>query len=91
MNYIYCTITLNLKGRKMFNWLYALIGFGIGWLGGSAKAAEKKGADNRGVQGLIGIALLAFLIFSASFGFQWFLMAIIEVFIGAVIGIKMSK
>jgi hypothetical protein len=75
----------------MFNWLYALIGFGIGWLGGATKAAEKKGADNRGVQGLIGIAMIAFLIFSASFGFQWFLMAIIEVFIGAVIGIKMSK
>ena len=52
----------------MFNWLYALIGFGIGWLGGSAKAAEKKGAQNKGLQGMIGIASIAFLIFSATFG-----------------------
>ena len=75
----------------MFNWLYALIGFGIGWLGGSAKAAEKKGARNKSLQVMIGIASIAFLIFSATFGLQWFLMAVVEVIIGAVIGIKMSK
>mgnify|MGYP003977978935 FL=1 len=75
----------------MFNWLYALIGFGIGWLGGSAKAAEKKGAQNKSLQLMIGIASIAFLIFSATFGLQWFLMAVVEVIIGAVIGIKMSK
>ena len=75
----------------MFNWLYALIGFGIGWLGGSAKAAEKKGARNKSLQLMIGIASIAFLIFSATFGLQWFLMAVVEVIIGAVIGIKMSK
>ena len=75
----------------MFNWLYALIGFGIGWLGGSAKAAEKKGAQNKGLQGMIGIASIAFLIFSSTFALQWFLMAVVEIIIGAVIGIKMSK
>ena len=75
----------------MFNWLYALIGFGIGWLGGSAKAAEKKGARNKSLQVMIGIAAIAFLIFSATFGLQWLLMAVVEVIIGAVIGIKMSK
>ena len=75
----------------MFNWLYALIGFGIGWLGGSAKAAEKKGARNKSLQVMIGIASIAFLIFSATFGLQWFLMAVVEVIIGAVIAIKMSK
>ena len=75
----------------MFNWLYALIGFGIGWLGGAAKAAEKKGADNRGVQGFIGIAMIAFLIFSASFGFQWFLMALVLGIIGIRIGLKQRK
>ena len=75
----------------MFNWLYALIGFGIGWLGGSAKAAEKKGARNKSLQVMIGIASIAFLIFSATFGLQWLLMAVVEVIIGAVIGIKMSK
>ena len=47
----------------MFNWLYALIGFGIGWLGGSAKAAEKKGAQNKSLQVMIGIASIAFLLF----------------------------
>ena len=75
----------------MFNWLYALIGFGIGWLGGSAKAAEKKGARNKSLQVMIGIASIAFLIFSATFGLQWLLMAVVEVIIGAVIAIKMSK
>jgi len=75
----------------MFNWIYALIGFGIGWLGGSSKASEKKGSQNKGTQAAIGIAMIAFLIFSATFGFQWFLMALVEVFIGAVVGIKMSK
>ena len=75
----------------MFNWLYALIGFGIGWLGGSAKAAEKKGAQNKSLQIIIGIASIAFLLFSATFGFQWFLMGLVEVSVGVVIGIKMSK
>jgi len=75
----------------MFNWLYALIGFGIGWLGGSAKADKKKGSQNKNIQGMIGIAAIAFIIFSASFGFHWLLMAIVEIFIGAVIGFKMSK
>ena len=75
----------------MFNWLYALIGFGIGWLGGSAKAAEKKGAQNKSLQVIIGIASIAFLLFSATFGLQWLLMAVVEVIIGVVIGIKMGK
>ena len=54
----------------MFNWIYALIGFGIGWLGGSSKASEKKGSQNKGTQAVLGGAMIAFLIFSATFGFQ---------------------
>ena len=76
----------------MFNWGYALIGFGIGWLGGSASADNKvRGVQNQGSQSLIGLAALAFLIFSGSHGFEWLLMAIVEVVIGVVVGIKMSK
>lgn len=75
----------------MFNWGYALIGFVIGWLGGVTKAAEKRGAQNQGLQGLIGLAFIGFLIFSASFGFEWLIMAVVEVFIGAIVGIKMAR
>lgn len=74
----------------MFNWGYALIGFAIGWAGGIAKAAEKRGAQNLGFQSLLGFALIGFLIFSASFGIGWAVMGVVEVFIGAVVGIKMS-
>ena len=71
----------------MFNWGYALIGFGIGWLGGSASADNKlRGVQNQGSQSLIGLAILAFLIFSGSHGFEWFLMGLVEVFAGIVVG-----
>ena len=75
----------------MFNWGYALIGFAIGWLGGTTKAAEKRGDQNTGLQVLIGIAFIAFLIFSATFGIEWFFMAIVEYIIGLVVGIKMTR
>jgi len=75
----------------MFNWGYSLIGFAIGWLGGAAKVAEKRGAQNLGFQSILGLALIGFLIFSASFGIEWGIMGVVEVFIGAVVGIKMSK
>jgi len=75
----------------MFNWGYALIGFVIGWLGGVTKAAEKRGAQNTGLQGLIGLVFIGFLIFSASFGFEWLIMAVVEVIIGAFVGIKMAR
>jgi hypothetical protein len=32
-----------------------------------------------------------FLIFSASFGNEWFFMGLIELFIGAFVGVKMGK
>jgi len=75
----------------MFNWFYALIGFSIGWAGGAAKASQKRCAENSGFQGLIGLIFIGFLIFSLTFGIEWFFMALIEVFIGAVVGIKMTK
>ncbi len=76
----------------MFNWGYALIGFGIGWLSGMASAANKvRGAQNQGFQSFLGLTILGFVIFSASFGIEWFFMGVIEVFAGVVVGIKMGK
>ena len=70
----------------MFNWGYALIGFGIGFATSAAKNAH-----NTSLVNLFMLAMIAFLIFSATFGIEWFFMAIVEVIIGAIVGIKMSK
>lgn len=75
----------------MFNWGYALIGLGVGWLSGKASAASRiYGAQNQGYQSILGLAILGFLIFSASFGVEWFLVGLAEVFIGSFVAIKMS-
>jgi hypothetical protein len=68
----------------MFNWGYALIGFGIGFLG-------IKLPGNSGTSMLFGISFIGFLIFSASFGLGWFFMGLIEVLIGAGIALMMSE
>jgi hypothetical protein len=68
----------------MFNWGYALIGFGIGFLG-------IKLPGNSGTSMLFGISFIGFLIFSASFGIGWFFMGLIEVLIGAGIALMMSE
>jgi len=60
----------------MFNWGYALIGFMIGFLG-------IKLPGNSLTSGLFGIAFLGFLIFSASFGFEYFFIGLLEVMAGA--------
>jgi hypothetical protein len=76
----------------MFNWGYALIGFSIGWLGGMASAANRvRGAQNQGYQSFLGLVMIGFLIFSVSFGIEWFFMGLIELFIGAFVGVKMGK
>ena len=68
----------------MFNWGYALIGFGIGFLG-------IKLPGNSGTSMLFGISFVGFLIFSASFGIEWFFMGLVEVMAGAFVGLMMSK
>ena len=60
----------------MFNWGYALIGFMIGFLG-------IKLPSNTITIGMFGIAFIGFLILSASFGFGWFFVGLLEVMIGA--------
>jgi hypothetical protein len=68
----------------MFNWSYALIGFVIGFLG-------IKLPGNSGTTMLFGISFIGFLIFSASFGIEWFFMGLVEVMAGAFVGLMMSK
>ncbi|MEO1945747.1 MAG: hypothetical protein ABGY11_15715 [Candidatus Thioglobus sp.] len=68
----------------MFNWSYALIGFAIGFLG-------IKLPGNPATSGLFGISFIGFLIFSASFGIEWFFMGLVEVLAGAFVGLMMSK
>ena len=68
----------------MFNWGYALIGFAIGFLG-------IKLPGNSGTTMLFGISFIGFLIFSASFGIGWFFMGLVEVLIGAGVGLMMSE
>ena len=70
----------------MFNWGYALIGFGIGFATSAAKNAH-----NTSLVNLFMLAMIAFLIFSATFGIEWFFMAIVEYVIGLVVGIKMTR
>jgi len=68
----------------MFNWGYALIGFMIGFLG-------IKLPSNSVTVGLFGISFIGFLIFSASFGFGYFFIGLLEVMIGAGIAMMMTK
>ncbi len=68
----------------MFNWGYALVGFMIGFLG-------IKLPGNTLTQGMFGIAFLGFLFFSASFGFGYFFIALLEVMAGAGVGMMMMS
>lgn len=75
----------------MFNFGYAIIGFLIGWIISTMGIAKTRGAGSaplwasRGdIQAIPSIALIIFLIFSGSFGFEWLLAALAEVFVGFV-------
>jgi len=68
----------------MFNWGYALIGFMIGFLG-------IKLPSNTITIGMFGIAFIGFLIFSASFGFGYFFIGLLEVMIGAGVALMLSR
>ena len=66
----------------MFNWGYALIGFMIGFLG-------IKLPTNTMTTSLVGFSFIGFLIFSASFGFGYFFIGLLEVMIGAGVALMM--
>ena len=68
----------------MFNWGYALIGFMIGFLG-------IKLPGNTLTKNMFGLAFIGFLIFSASFGFGWLFVGLLEVLIGAGVGMMMTS
>jgi hypothetical protein len=57
----------------MFNWFYASIGVALGIAGGLS----------RGI--IINIGIVGFLIFSTTFGIEWGLIALGEVFIGFMV------
>ena len=61
------------KGEDMFNWFYASIGVAIGIAGGVF----------RGI--IVNVCIVGFLIFSTTFGIQWGLIALGEVFIGFMV------
>ena len=63
----------------MFNWGYAAIGFAIGFFGIKGKGTSANAT-------LFGILFIGFLIFSASFGFEWFFVGLLEVLAGVFIG-----
>jgi hypothetical protein len=63
----------------MFNWVYAIVGVAIGYFIRLSPL-------------FIGIIALTFLAFSASFGFQWLVAALIELGIGlALSGKRIDK
>ena len=57
----------------MFNWFYASIGVALGIAGGAF----------RGI--IVYVCIVGFLIFSTTFGIEWGLIALGEVFIGFMV------
>jgi len=73
----------------MFNWLYALIGVVIGIAGGMVNirnthgpAAAPSWTWNPASQTVVSICVIGFLIFSATFGLEWFFVGLGEIIIG---------
>jgi hypothetical protein len=75
----------------MFNWGYALIGFILGFLFGMSSPAKTQGENIDLYPALSVLAILGFLMFSASFGIEWFVMGLIEVFVGGAVGSAIRK
>jgi hypothetical protein len=67
----------------MFNWGYALIGFMIGFLGIKLPTSSI-------TIGLFGFSFIGFLIFSASFGFGYFFIGLLEVMAGAGVALMLT-
>lgn len=76
----------------MFNWGYAIIGFVLGFLFGSIKSSDTKtDKDIPKYPSILFILIAGFLMFSASFGVEWLVVGIVEVFIGGFVGGLIGK
>ena len=76
----------------MFNFGYALIGFLCGFLLGFG--IENSTNSEKPIDvftSLILVFSLGFLLFSATFGFEWLLAGILEVVAGVFVGSMLSK
>ena len=77
----------------MFNWFYALIGVAIGIPNGIVNLARTRGpgaaplwASSPINQSVTGVFAIGFLIFSGTFGVQWFFIGLGEIIVGFIIG-----
>jgi hypothetical protein len=77
----------------MFNWFYAAIGVVVGIAGGMVNMKNTHGPGaapmwtwNPLSQPIVTIFIIGFLIFSATFGLQWFFVAIGEIILGMILG-----
>ena len=75
----------------MFNWGYVLIGFILGFLFGMSSPAKTQGENIDLYPALSVLAILGFLMFSASFDIEWFVMGLIEVSVGGAVGSAIRK
>lgn len=75
----------------MFNLGYALIGFILGFFFGMSSPFKTQGQNIGLYPALSVLVILGFLMFSASFGIEWLVMGLIEVFVGAAVGSAIYK
>ena len=82
----------------MFNWFYAFIGVVIGMAAGMINIKDTRGVMQAPQwtwhpmsKPIVNILILGFLIFSATFGLQWFFIAIAEIVVGAIIGKALNR
>jgi uncharacterized membrane-anchored protein YhcB (DUF1043 family) len=82
----------------MFNWFYAFIGVAIGISGGLINIRDTQGvvAAPRWTwhpmsKPIVNVLIFVFLIFSATFGLQWFFIALAEIIIGMIVGKVLNR
>ena len=82
----------------MFNWLYAFIGVVIGIAAGMINIKDTRGVAQAPSwtwhptsKPIVNILILGFLIFSATFGLQWFFIAIAEIVVGSIVGKALNR
>ena len=82
----------------MFNWFYALIGVLIGMVAEPVGRAINHGpgaaplwASSSNAKNVVSLIALGFIIFSATFGFTYFLYSIAEIVVGVFISAFLSR
>ena len=82
----------------MFNWFYAFIGVVIGIAAGLVYLRDTHGVGaaprwtwSPMAKPIVGALILGFLIFSATFGLQWFFVAIAEMVVGMILGKALNR